>query len=319
MTLGFPVRHYANFFHFVSHLAETPPHPYRQVWLQETGVLTQAEEAALSDFNRLMKQYPIDSKPPEKGHERFLQKPFTHFEDEQVWEEVRKWVDTASDFEGIKRIFATLEPRFEEIWKKEQPLLEGWKKELRQLIPLDVHARIAEDLHVFHQSISTGEQLDVYLLFSLEYRFGGSAEVGADSITLQCSRAPRDAWGHNLVLWTLYHEWTHNFQWEYLLGLILDFVKEIDEADFSRSEAAQETGGLIGFFIEGLARLVGSDVYRRHYPSIAKSSSNSQLDKPQKILLNHLIGEYLKSKKPVDVKFLKEFWRISRDANYDVL
>ncbi len=229
MTLNFLVRHHANFFHFVQHLAETPPHPYRQAWLQETGCLTEAEKTALSDFTQLIKHYPIDTKPPEKGHERFLQKPFTLFNYQRVWEEVRKWVDTPGDFELTRRIFTALEPRFEKVWQKDKLLLEGWKNELHQLIHLDVHARIAEDLHLFHQSILTGKRLEVYLLFSLETQFGGSAEVGADCITLHCSRAPKNALGHGHILWTLYHEWTHTFQWDYLLGLILNFVKEIDE------------------------------------------------------------------------------------------
>jgi hypothetical protein len=320
MKLNFPVRRHANFFHFIQHLAETPPHPYRQVWLQETGDLTKVEETALSDFTHLMKRYPIDAKPPEKGNERFLQKPFTLFDDEQVWEEVRKWVDTPGDFELTKQIFAALEYRFEKIWEKDKPLLESWKTTLRQLIPLDIHARIAEDLHLFHCSTSTGERLDVYLLFSLKSQFGGSAEVGADCITLQCSRAPKNAWGYGHVLWTLYHEWTHTFQWDYLLGLILDFVKEIDETDFNRSKAVREMGGSIGFFIEALARLVGSYLFKKHYSQIAKNGpGGSEPTEPQEIILSHLLGEYIEDKKPVDIQFLKEFWRVSCDANYDVL
>jgi ubiquinone/menaquinone biosynthesis C-methylase UbiE/predicted RNA-binding Zn-ribbon protein involved in translation (DUF1610 family) len=132
--ISFPVRRYANFFHFVHHLAATPPHPYRQMWLQETGYLTTVEEIALSDFTQLMKRYPIDVKPPEKGHERFLQKPFTLFDDGSVWEEVQKWVDDSADYELIKRIFIVLENRFEKIWKREQPLLADWREELCQLI-----------------------------------------------------------------------------------------------------------------------------------------------------------------------------------------
>jgi len=274
MTLNFLVRRHANFFHFVNHLAETPPHPYRQVWLQETGYLTKAEGIALSDFTHLMRRYPIDTKPPEKGHERFLQKPFTLFNYQRVWEEVRKWVDTPGDFELTKRIFMVLETRFEKIWQKDKLLLEGWKNELHQLIPLDVHARIAEDLRLFHQSTSTGMRLEVYLLFSLETQFGGSAEVGADCITLHCSRAPKNALGYGHVLWPLYHEWAHTFQWDYLLGLILDFVQEIDE------QAAQETGGSIGFFIEALARLVGSYLFRKYYPEIAKNAPGGEPTKP---------------------------------------
>lgn len=319
MELDFLVRRYANLFHFVSHLAETPSHPYRRLWLQETGHLTEAEEEALSGFTQLMKRYPIDAKPSENGHDRFLQKPFTLFDDEYVWEEVQKWVDTPSDFELTKRIFASLELRFERVWKNDQPLLENWKKELRQLIPLDIHARIAEDLHLFHQSLSTGERLKVYLLFSLENRLGGSAEVGVDRITLHCSRVPQNAWGHDTVLWTLYHEWTHTFQWDHSLGLILDFVKEVDKIGFNQSKAARETGGLIGFFVEALARVVGSYVLRQYYHQIAINSPGGQTTRPQEIALSHLVGEYIGDKKPVDVKFLKKFWEISRDADYDVL
>jgi len=314
MTLNFLVRRYANFFHFVNHLAETPQNPYRQAWLQETGDLTKAEEIALSNFTQLVKRYPIDTKPPEKGHERFLQKPFALFGDKQIWEKIRKWVDTPGDFELTRRIFTALEPRFEKIWKTDKPLLEYWKTTLPQLIPLDIHRRISEDLHLFHRSTSTGERLEVYLLLSLETQFGGSAEIGADCITLHCSRAPQNAWGYGHVLWTLYHEWTHTFQWDYLLGLILDFVKEIDE------KAAQETGGSIGFFIEMLARLVGSYLFRKYYPEIAKNGpGGGEPIKPQEITLSHLVGEYIENKKPVDMQFLKEFWLVSCDANYDVL
>jgi len=125
-----------------------------------------------------------------------------------------------------------------------------------------------------HQSTSTGMLLEVYLLFSLETQFGGSAEVGADCITLHCSRAPKNALGYGHVLWPLYHEWAHTFQWDYLLGLILDFVQEIDE------QAAQETGGSIGFFIEALARLVGSYLFRKYYPEIAKNAPGGEPTKP---------------------------------------
>lgn len=307
MVLDFLVRRYANFFHFVSHLAEVPTHPYRQAWLQETGHLTEAEEKVLSDFTQLMKRYPIDVKPPEKGHERFLQKPFTLFDNGQVWEEVRKWVDTPSDFELVVQTFAILAPRFEKIWKSDQPLLEGWKIKLPQLIPLDIHARIAEALCSFHQSTSTGERLEVYLLFSLESRLGGSAEIGTDCVTLHCSRAPPNDWGYGFALWTLYHEWTHTFQWDHLLGLILDFVKEIDE------------GSLIGFFIEALARAVGSYLFRRYYPQIAKNGPGGQPNKPDEVALSCLIGEYIENRKPVDIQFLQNFWRISREANFDML
>lgn len=314
MRLDFFVRRHANFFHFVSHLAHTPSHPYRIAWLKETGSLNEAEEKALKDFTQLMKRYPFDEIPPE----RYLQKPFTWFEKEHVWEEVWKWVDTPSDFEQIKQIFATLEPRFEKIWKSDQPLLVGWEKELRRLIPLDVHARVAQDLHMFHQSVTTGENLDVYLLFSLSSQQGGSAVVGTDRITVQCSKAPKNDWGHDRVLWTLYHEWTHNFQWDYLYPLIKDFAKEIDATEFNQSKAARESEDLIGFFIEVLARWIGSYIYRRHYPQI-QDSFGIQPSQPQQLALRNLVVKYIEGKKPVDVKFLSEFWQISRDANYDVL
>jgi len=317
--LDFLVRRYANFFHFVSHLAEIPLHPYRQAWLEETGCLTKTEEDFLFEFTQLMKRYPIDTKPPEKGYEHFLQKPFTLFDDECVWEEVQKWVDHPSDFETIKQIFAILEPRFERVWQNDQPLLESWKNELHQFIPLDVHVSIAKVLHSFHQSVSTGEKLEVYLLFSLESRLGGSGEIGVDRITLHCSRVPRNTWGYGHVLWTLYHEWTHTFQWDYLLGLILDFVREVDETDFSQSKAAQETGGLIGFFIEALARIVASYIIRQYYPQVVGNSPGSQLNKPQEVALDHLVAEYINGKKPVDMDFLREFWSISYAVNYDVL
>jgi hypothetical protein len=77
-------------------------------------------------------------------------------------------------------------------------------------------------------------------------------------------------------------------------------------------------GGSIGFFIEMLARLVSSYLFRKYYPEIAKNGpGGSEPTEPQEIKLSHLVGDYIEDKKPVDIQFLKEFWRISRDADYD--
>jgi len=316
-SVQFLVQRYANLFHFVSHLAEMPVHPYRDAWIHDTGPLTANEEAALSDFRDLIKRYPIDPKPPE-GSGRFLQRPFTLYGDVDVWETVRQWVDDEKDCALAQRIFSIFEPRFKGLWKREEPLLKAWKDALPNLICRIGHARIARDLASFHRAVSSiGESLRVYLVMSLEFRLGGSSEVGPDAVIVHCSRVPHTKWGNAHVLWTLYHEWTHTFQWDYLLPMILDFAGEEHNAEAEGAKPVLEQGGLIGYLFEAYARLVGSYLFRREYPELAGSSPAKFLRVQDKALFD-LVRGYVEEHRPVDQSFMLEFWRIARGVSFEV-
>ena len=309
----------ANFYHFISHLAESPTHPYRRAWADGTGDITPAERRHLGRFRAVHDSYGIDDKPPVPGEERFLQKPFTWpAEEEDGWLAIRDWVDSDAHFAELAQVFGAFRSRFERVWRDDAPRLADWSAMLPRLVQRDSHAAIAAALARLHLSEPTASRLDVYLLLSTADRSGGSAELGADAVTVHCSRIAQDADGRDRVVWTLYHEWTHTFQWGPMLDRVLGFATTVEDSDFMRSRAARAMPGVVGFIIEVLARVVGSDCYRRWYPRLAVHARSDLASRPQDRALWTLVDEYVRKGRAIDQEFLTRFWAIGAAAGYEV-
>ena len=319
MSIDCHAHRLANLYHFINHLAESPTHPYRRAWEDETGALTPAEQGHLDQFRAVHGPYGIDDKPPVPDEERFLQKPFTWpAEEEDAWIAVRDWVDSHAHFADVAQVFDAFRPRFERVWRDDAPRLADWSATLPRLVQRDSHAAIAAALAALHLSEQTASRLDVYLLLSTADRSGGSAELGADAVTVHCSRIAQDAAGRDRVLWTLYHKWTHTFQWGPMLDRVLEFAPTVDDSDFMRSRAACAMPGVVGFTIEVLARVVGSYCYRRWYPHLAVHARSNLASRPQDRALWTLVDEYVHRQRAIDEEFLARFWVICAAAGYEV-
>ncbi len=198
----------ANLFHFVNNLAAwhfACRQHYNRAWLAETGPLSAAEEAALDEFRAIVREFPYGP--------RWLGRAFilgsagdgAAFR-ATAWRATRDLVgpDTAA---MLWDVFATLKPRFERIWRRDQLRLDALTQRLdgpEGLFRSAGFARAAAALETYFAAPFPGLVIDLLISRGENWSAGGANE-GPGHVTLEVLET-RDL---GLAAETVLHEAAH--------------------------------------------------------------------------------------------------------------
>ncbi|GEM_PF-3247087 len=213
------VRLWANFYFFVQNLSgwhqPSVKSRYNNDWREETA-FSQEAEVAINAFKLIHDRYPHDT-------EKYLGRPF--FLQDDPWEAVKNIV-TKNELVELKNIFNVLEPFFNIIYKKDEPLLHEWAELISKPEFAESAAHLNDVLAKFYGCEPYSAQCTVYLLLSAIKGNGGSVDnTKTNSIKLEVSRMPIALeWRVRGVLW---HELIHlHFSERILRRLLRQYTQD---------------------------------------------------------------------------------------------
>jgi len=212
MKFSLVVKKWANFYFFIQNLSEWHKNnrrDYNIFWEKEIGPFSQGEKNALKQFKKIRSKY----------------KPKSHFEQsfyiaKNPWKEFKK-SSLVEEYRIIKKIFSLLWPKFNNLYKKDLPLLRKWQKILNKQINNPATIKIiSRTLKILYNAQLTQHNVNIFLLLSTPNCTGGSANIDSQSIGIEISRYPLQ--GANQAIGIIWHELIHlYFEKKYFIPLLL--------------------------------------------------------------------------------------------------
>ncbi len=295
MSLKFipKISRYANLYFFIQNLSEwhfsnRPKH--NEEWRSELDFSKEAN-FSLKEFKKIHKKYPFGSK--------YIGRPFFLYDD--PWFSVETIVGK-KDSVKIKNIFKIIEPYFNTLYVKDEMMLKKWAKIITKPEFIKKASYINNTLASFYGCSPYNEHCTVYLLLSTKEKNGGTAGIINDySVSLELSRTSLKL--EKQILNILWHELIHlyfrNYRFLPLLGKYtgnnLKVMNKIDELIAS------------SLLPNGLLK---QDTLNMVDESKTPESFNSRIVSNKIIHIQKLIYPYLKRKKVIDTKLVKELCRI---------
>lgn len=238
MKIKFTVSKRYNHFFFVQTLADwhfSCRPEYIEKWLKDIGPFTDREQESLSALKELLKETgfdPIEGCPAANAFDFFMR--FGELKDNHYF--------SKEDVDVYLNAMASLENKFNKLWKVESKKLENIKKILSDRFN-QTKVAVTDNLKtLFGGQINLDSEIEVLLLLSTE-EGGGGANNGPNIITLECSSInPEEI---NYLLSTLWHEVTHLVLGEYIKktasimnrdDIIKEALIEAEKNDFDYSE-----------------------------------------------------------------------------------
>lgn len=319
-----------NLFHFISNLSEwhfSCRKQYNKIWLKEIGPLNNKEKQALKKMRDLLLKYNFENK--------FLGIPFTTTPDRIVWEKVKSWVNKC-EFNDLKEVFSTLEPRFEKIWETEKTKLASWKKILSRESKKKKYQNLEKDLGVFFNQGPKYHNIDVYLLISA-IGSGGGANIGSGRLTLECTALSTKQFTRALN--TLYHEAAHlAFEYGYYKDLLKQFLESFKNKSPKKHIFSKLGRSLRGVVNEAVMSSLLPEGYlaKKYFNRDTLHNAEKTLGKNfEKITkgkecdfgiyrlfvaakLFPLAKNYIENKKPVDRDYLLSIWEAFKEFSEKV-
>lgn len=297
--------------------------------LQETGNLSVKEKAILEDLKGILEKYNFGS---EKG---FIGQPFLTNTDKETWSVVGQWIDPL-EVSRLQHIFASFEDRFNHLWPTIKKRLTVWKKVLSQESKSQNFNLIDKELSVFFDTPSQERtRIKVYLLVSSQNFYAGQANIGKNTLTLECSGVtPRKH--KNNICSLLWHETIHTaYERNYLNPLIFSYLKEKDPAVLQEHPVVQVVKDPSIPFREGvISSLFSGGVLARRYFSVRPTIGPDELeDKLQRFTyekaqslafwcafcaekLKPLTESYLDQKRKIDQDYLESVFEVYKSYTH---
>ena len=189
-----------NLYFFVQNLSEwhlSNRKEYNRAWRDELSFSTEAE-SCIQEFKNIHEQYPFGDK--------YLGRPF-FLDHNNPWSKVELLVGKGNIVK-IKNIFTVLEPYFNFIYKKDEPVLQEWAVIIAKPQFVNNASNLNRTLARFYGCLPYNEHCTIYLLLSTKGKNGGTAGTISDnSITLEVSRTPVKL--EKQILNILWHELIH--------------------------------------------------------------------------------------------------------------
>jgi hypothetical protein len=174
-------RHVCKFF-FINNMADwhhACVRYYNEVWIQETGPLTQGETHALEAFAGIAWKYPYGSE--------WLGRPIVvASSEEQALKDTEALIGTAHA-KRLRDVFLAVEPRFETIWARDEVRLGALAERLCGTLQSEGMARAVEVAERLYGT--TLPDLEVLLILSRGQTISGGANEGPGRITIAALEA----------------------------------------------------------------------------------------------------------------------------------
>ena len=162
-------------FFFINNLANWLPsfkERYNRFWFKIGGPIKQEEKNVLKEVTPILKNYT---------NRNFKFKPdyldILFYEDKKpslVWREITKLV-SSKELEVLKRTFKILEPRFKEIWGRDEPFIKRTIKNLKIAVKISSYEQILSKLSTFYhiKKPSSKQVLKIFFIFVPIKKGGG--------------------------------------------------------------------------------------------------------------------------------------------------
>lgn len=293
MSLTFTpkILRYANLYFFIQNLSEwhlSNRKKHNEEWRKKL-LFSDEVNFCLQEFKNIHKQYPFGDK--------YLGYPF--FLNDDPWPSIETLVGKDNSVK-IKDIFTTLEPYFNTFYEKDEIMLKKWATIIAEPVFKEKASYLNNTLANFYGCPPYNEHCTIYLLLSTKEKNGGTAgTIDNHSVTLELSRTSLELEKHALnILW---HELIHLYFRNHTLYPFLEkytnnnleIMKKIDELVASS--------------------LLPNGLLKQHTlaaidESRISKSFNTRIVSNNIINIQKLIYPYLKEKKVIDVKLIKELY-----------
>lgn len=204
MEISVLVSYWANYYFFVQNLSvwhRSARIEYNNVWIDETGKLSDAENNALKRFVDVRSKFKQGKSIFEIAF--FLHKdPFIFLKDNLGKEE----------FLFVKDLFEIFSNRFNYIYSANEKQLVCWKDLLKQeFSDFSKVDEICFQLDNFFGNRFADNEVSIFLLLSAGDRYGGGSNIDYDSISVELSGLSKEK--KNLVMGVIWHELIH-LKWQ---------------------------------------------------------------------------------------------------------
>lgn len=287
MKFLFIINKWANFYFFVQNLSEwhfINRKTYNEYWRKELGPFSTKEEKALKKLKDIHSRYSF-------GKE-YLGKSF--FLSKKPWKALEKQL-SKKELVELKNIFSVFQPKFEVLYRKEQPLLMEWQRELQGKANNKLLMNLVNNsLAGLYNAPPLKNEIKIYLLFSSPTIFGGGANINNKRIALEISRYPHKK--INSAIGAIWHEVIHAyFEKHFFLPLLhKNFPDDPEAVDLIQEVTARAVffpGGVLEKkFLKTVTPMNG--IPKRHTISFLK--------------LKELVKEYLQENKSFDGKYVEK-------------
>jgi hypothetical protein len=295
MSLTFTpkILRYANLYFFIQNLSEwhiSTRKKHNEVWRKELSFSIEAN-LCIQEFKKIHEQYPFG--------DNYLGRPFFLYDN--PWPEVELLVGEHNTLK-IKDIFTTLEPYFDIIYTKDEPVLQEWATTIISPEFVNNTSYLNKMLASFYGSQPYNRHCTIYLLLSTEEKNGGTAgTINDHAVTLEVSRTSIKLKKHTInILW---HELIHLHFRNYILYPLL---KEYTDSNWEIMSKVDELiassllpNGLLAQHTLAIIDELGTD-----------GKFNTRIDSDEIIQVQKLIYPYLQEKKAIDIKLVKELCAI---------
>ena len=292
IKLNITVSRWANFYFFVQNLSEWNNRnrkDYNALWQAELGPFFEREKNALKAFKKVRLRY--------KSNRGEFERAF--FTSKEPLKQLQLTLPT-DEFIVIKKVFALFKKKFDILYKKDFPLLKKWQEILyRKINKKSLIKSIISPIEILYNATAPKKTVDIYLLLSAPNHTGGGANVNDQSASIEISRYPTQ--GINHVLGIIWHEVIHLcFEKQYFVPLLVEYFGRASKSIGLISEIAASSllpNGILGQSI----------LY-----SLPPKFLNIRIPTKFNKKLMNIMGGYMKSKKPLDKKYIQNIWTIAK-------
>ncbi len=295
MSLKFipKISRYANLYFFIQNLSEwhfSNRKKHNEVWRKELSFSPEAD-FCIQAFGKIHEKYSFG---PD-----YLGRPFFLKNDPLSAVELIVGKDSTAK---IKNIFSTIEPYFDALYTKDEIMLKKWASIIADPEFVEKSSFINNTLANFYGCPPYNESCTIYLLLSTKEKNGGtSGTIDSHSITLELSRTPIES--EEQVLKILWHELIHLYFRKYKFYPLLERYTDNNLEIMSKIDELVASALLPN----GLLR---QNLLVNINESKTPESFNSRITSDKIISIQKLIYPYLKEKKVIDAKLIKEICMI---------
>jgi len=286
MKFNIKISKWGAFYFFVQNLSEwhfSNRKDYNIFWKEILGTFSVQENDILNEFKEIRLRYSQSKSCFEKAF----------FLSEHPLEGLSS-VLTKREYQTIRDAFSLLENKFNLLYEKDLPLLNGWKETLSMAVgDQKLTDTILNYLNTLYKTSVQKKEINLYLLPSTLAHTGGGANIDNESVSIEISRYPLENVKH--ILSIIWHEIIHLYfqnQHFYLL-LVKIFPNEEQRVNFINEVVASS------LFPRGMLsmRLLGNKPAAKLLPGI-----NEQ----QTIRILNLTKEYIDESKSFDENYIEK-------------
>jgi len=292
MKFNIIVKKWAIFYFFVQNLSEwhfSCIKEYNEEWLKELGSLTKNQIMLLEKFREIHLKYSFGN--------NFLG---SHFYLRKKPIKSLKKSTTLQEAKIIRRVFSSMEKKFNLLYVKELPLLREWQNILEKKLKNHQKTKlIIKSLNKIYNVNNPKKGFNIFLLPSKKDITAGWGYIGDDkSMAIAISSQSLKNCNHTIAV--IWHEAIHRFfEKEYFLPIVKGLFPDDQDAINLIKEVT-------------VSSLFPNGLFGKKFLGIKAKSLNRKLPNKYNESILGTINHYIKNGQHLDEKYIKKIYSITK-------